>query len=63
MIDPNASDWSDLDLLTKAEAAERLAREIGELERQLADPSDERGDTERQQLQRRLSLLRKRLGQ
>jgi uncharacterized protein YlxW (UPF0749 family) len=62
VIDPNASDWSDLDLLTKAEADERLAREIGELERQLADPSDERGDTERQQLQRRLSLLRKRLG-
>ncbi len=63
MIDPNASDWSDLDLLTKAEAGERLAETIVEIERQLADPSSERDDAARAQLERRLTLLRERLGQ
>ena len=63
MIDPNASDWSDLDLLTKAEAGERLAEAIADVERQLADPSGERGETARQQLRHRLTLLRERLGQ
>lgn len=63
MIDPNASDWSDLDLLTKAEAGERLVEAVAEIERQLADPSGERSETARQQLRRRLTLLQERLGQ
>jgi hypothetical protein len=37
MIDPNASDWSDLDLLTIDEASERLGEEIVTVERELAE--------------------------
>ena len=37
MIDPNASDWSDLDLLTYAEVNQRLADEISELEAELTN--------------------------
>jgi hypothetical protein len=62
VIDPNSSDWSDLDLLTKAEAGERLSTEITEIERQLADPLGEHGDGERERLEHRLTLLRMRLG-
>jgi hypothetical protein len=36
MIDPTASDWSDLDLLTISEAAERLAAETVVVRRELA---------------------------
>lgn len=60
MIDPNASDWSDLDLLTKAEAAERLSEEIGAIERQLADESDDLDEAGRDALEHRLGILRKR---
>lgn len=37
MIDPNKSDWSDLDLLTNEEARNRLVAEITRLEAELAD--------------------------
>lgn len=36
MIDPNKSDWSDLDLLTNEEARHRLIAEIATLETELA---------------------------
>lgn len=57
MIDPNASDWSDLDLLTVSEARERLTDEIDSLKEQLAagDDSD--------MLRLRLDLLERRLAQ
>jgi hypothetical protein len=57
MIDPNASDWSDLDLLTVAEARERLSDEIASLKAKLAagDDSDK--------LRPRLAVLERRLQQ
>ncbi len=63
MIDPTASDWSDLDLLTKAEASERLSEEIGAIERQLTHGSEDLDGPGRDALERRLSLLRKRFDQ
>ena len=36
MIDPNASDWSDLDLLTTVEVTERLVAEIASVEAEIA---------------------------
>jgi hypothetical protein len=54
MADPPASDWSDLDLLTMAEARERLAREIAVVEGEIAAAErDTRAD--------RLAALRHRL--
>jgi|GEM_PF-6450879 hypothetical protein len=37
MIDPNDSDWSDLDLLTRNEVQLRLRAEVAEVEAQLAE--------------------------
>lgn len=67
MIDPNASDWSDLDLLTFAEVHERLANEISAVERELAriqqngpDPDGKRSFSA-EALRSRLIALRERL--
>jgi hypothetical protein len=67
MIDPNASDWSDLDLLTFAEVHERLANEISAVEHELAriqqngpDPDGTQSLTT-EALRGRLSALRERL--
>ncbi|MBE9373297.1 hypothetical protein IQ251_02445 [Saccharopolyspora sp. HNM0983] len=50
------SDWTDLDLLTRDEAAERLREEIAEIEPRLAElPAD---DAERALLEARLGALR-----
>jgi len=38
--DPNASDWSDLDLLTVEEATERLSAEISATTEELAGLAD-----------------------
>lgn len=51
--DPNASDWSDLDLLTVDEATERLDAEIGELKARL----DVLDGPDRAAANRRLDLL------
>jgi hypothetical protein len=50
-------DWADQDLLTKREAAERLAAEIAEVTAKLAAP-DAGSDAARDILQRRLNGLR-----
>jgi uncharacterized small protein (DUF1192 family) len=69
MIDPNSSDWSDLDLLTFAEVNERLANEISALESELArlgqatPAADTVAARPAQALQDRLNALRKRLAQ
>jgi hypothetical protein len=60
MIDPNASDWSDLDLLTIAEANERLHAEIAATEADIAR-ADAAGDPVPEDARRRLTALRKRL--
>jgi uncharacterized small protein (DUF1192 family) len=67
MIDPNASDWSDLDLLTIEEAEKRIHAEITvmqqEIERLQADDSN--GNCNAAALaaaQRRLEALRRRRG-
>jgi len=59
MTDPNASDWSDLDLLTVTEARERLTAEIAVTQREIAEAEDA-GKLE--SLRRRLAMLQKRLG-
>jgi hypothetical protein len=59
MTDPNASDWSDLDLLTVTEARERLTAEIAVTQREIAAAEDA-GKLE--SLRRRLAMLQKRLG-
>jgi hypothetical protein len=59
MTDPNASDWSDLDLLTVTEARERLTAEIAVTQREIAAAEDA-GKLE--SLKRRLAMLQKRLG-
>jgi hypothetical protein len=67
MIDPNSSDWSDLDLLTCTEAHERLANEISVLEGELARLHQGPPDTDTtaaqsaEALQDRLNALRQRL--
>jgi hypothetical protein len=63
MIDPKASDWSDLDLLTTAEATERLVAEIGTVEGEIAELENaDTADTDAlAALRRRLSALRERL--
>jgi len=65
MIDPNASDWSDLDLLTHAEARERLLAEVGVAEKDIAEEEAQEkgmGDGARLvALRRRLAMLQERL--
>jgi hypothetical protein len=63
MIDPNASDWSDLDLLTTAEVTERLVAEIGTVEGEIAALENAgRPDADSlAALRRRLTALRERL--
>jgi hypothetical protein len=65
MIDPNASDWSDLDLLTRAEARERLLVEVGVAEKDIAQEEAQEkgmGDAARLvALRRRLAMLQERL--
>ncbi|GAA5153415.1 hypothetical protein GCM10023321_23630 [Pseudonocardia eucalypti] len=41
--DPNASDWSDLDLLTVTEATERLTDELAEVRARIAGLTGEPG--------------------
>ena len=55
------SDWTDLDLLTRTEAADRLRAEITETETRLA-ASDFTDPSERELLGARLSALREALG-
>jgi hypothetical protein len=59
MTDPNASDWSDLDLLTVTEARERLTAEIAVTQREIAAAED---GGKLEGLRRRLLLLQERLG-
>jgi hypothetical protein len=54
--DPNASDWSDLDLLTIDEAVERLDEEIAAVNARLAGLPD---GPDRQAALHRLDLLGK----
>jgi hypothetical protein len=63
MIDPNASDWSDLDLLTTTEVTERLVAEIAAVEGEIAelDNADRPEADSLAALQRRLTALRERL--
>ncbi|MCU1694905.1 MAG: hypothetical protein QOD72_2910 [Acidimicrobiaceae bacterium] len=62
MIDPNASDWSDLDLLTRTEARERLVAEIGVAEQDVAKEEAAAGDGDKLvALRRRLAMLQERL--
>jgi hypothetical protein len=63
MIDPNASDWSDLDLLTTAEVTERLVAEIGTVEGEIAALENaDRPDADLlAALRGRLAALRERL--
>ena len=61
MIDPNASDWSDLDLLTRAEVRERLRAEIGVAKQEVAQ-EEANGDGDKLvALRRRLAMLQERL--
>jgi len=61
MIDPNASDWSDLDLLTRAEARERLLAEVGVAERDVAQEETSGDGAKLVALRRRLAMLQERL--
>lgn len=67
MIDPNASDWSDLDLLTMGEAKERLTQEITVVEREIAeleqvnDKQDLSAGGKLAALRHRLDALRERM--
>jgi hypothetical protein len=63
MIDPNASDWSDLDLLTTAEATERLVAEIASVEAEIAalEDADRPDEKSLSALRGRLTALRNRL--
>ena len=56
MPDPNASDWSDLDLLTVSEAVSRLDAEITDLSGRRECMVE---GVERDAVQRRLALLRR----
>jgi hypothetical protein len=65
MTDPDASDWSDLDLLTVTEARERLTAEIAVTQREIAAAEEAGGASDAgklEALRRRLVLLQKRLG-
>jgi hypothetical protein len=63
MIDPNASDWSDLDLLTTAEVTERLVAEIASVEAEIAalEDTEQPDGKSLSALRSRLSALRNRL--
>jgi hypothetical protein len=63
MIDPKASDWSDLDLLTTAEATERLVAEIASVEAEIAamENADQPDEKSLSALRGRLTALRNRL--
>ncbi len=62
MIDPNASDWSDLDLLTHAEVNQRVADEISVLEAELANiKNSSTAASSGQALQDRIDALRRRI--
>jgi hypothetical protein len=63
MIDPNASDWSDLDLLTTAEVTERLVAEIASVEDEIAEleGADRPDEKSLSALRSRLTALRNRL--
>jgi hypothetical protein len=66
MIDPSASDWSDLDLLTVTEARERLVSEIDAMRREIAAAEQAGGANacpdQLESLRRRLAMLQERLG-
>jgi hypothetical protein len=66
MTDSNASDWSDLDLLTVTEARERLTAEIAVTQREIAAAEEAGGGAsdagKLEALRRRLVLLQERLG-
>ena len=61
MIDPNASDWSDLDLLTRAEVRERLLAEIGVAKQEVAQEEANGDGVKLAALKRRLAMLQERL--
>lgn len=67
MIDPNASDWSDLDLLTLSEVKERLTEEIAVVEREIGelelldDEQDSSAASKLARLRGRLDALRGRM--
>jgi hypothetical protein len=63
MIDPNASDWSDLDLLTTAEANQRVVAEIASVEAEIAalENTDRPDEKSLSALRSRLVALRNRL--
>jgi len=63
--DPNDSDWSDLDLLTRNEVAQRLRAEVAAVEVELADLERAGGNTGpvAAALIRRLDALKARLAQ
>jgi hypothetical protein len=63
MIDPNASDWSDLDLLTTVEVTERLVAEIASVEAEIAasESADRPDEQSLSALRSRLTALRNRL--
>lgn len=65
MIDPNASDWSDLDLLTRTEARERLVAEISvakqDVSREEARELEMGDGAKLAALKRRLAMLQERL--
>jgi hypothetical protein len=66
VIDPNASDWSDTDLLTVTEARERLVEELVAVETELAElkgTASERDTDTADALLRRLRALQVRLAQ
>jgi hypothetical protein len=54
------SDWTDLDLLTRDEASDRLKEEIGEIEPRLAELAE---GSERELLESRLKALREALAE
>jgi len=61
MIDSNASDWSDLDLLTRTEARQRLVAEIAVAEQDVAKEAAAGDGDKLVALRRRLAMLRERL--
>lgn len=65
MNDPNDSDWSDLDLLTRDEVQRRLRAEATAVEAELADLERTGGDAgpAAASLSRRLDALKARLAQ
>lgn len=61
--DPNASDWSDLDLLTVTEATERLTDELAEVRARIAGLTGDPGaQDELAACRRREDLLKRAMG-